>query len=70
MSTMNKDSEYKRLPTPARVEDFGFGECVLLMTDGVSLFRGRLMTDEDGYVLLRHVAGRIPGGVGVFYCGV
>lgn len=58
MSTMNKDSEYKRLPTPARVEDFGFGECVLLMTDEESLFRGRLLPDEDGYVLLRHVAAR------------
>ena len=70
MSNMNKDSEYKRLPTPARVEDFGFGECVLLMTDEESLFRGRLLPDEDGYVLLRHVVGRIPEGVGVFYCGV
>ena len=59
MSTMNKDSEYKRLPTPARVEDIGFGECVLLTTDEESLFRGRLLPDEDGcYVLLRHVAGR------------
>lgn len=58
MRNMDKDSGYKRLSTPAGVEDFGFGECVLLTTDEESLFRGRLLPDEDGcYALLRHVAG-------------
>ena len=68
MSTMNKDNEYKRLPTPARVEDFGFGECVLLRTDDESLFRGRLLPDVTEE-MVRGMWG-IPEGVGVFYCGV
>ena len=73
MSTMDKDSEYKRLPTPARVEEFGFGECVSLTTDeeSVKVFLERCGCLGGYFRGMREwFCVGVSDGVGVFYCGV